>query len=636
MGVLGELWIKLGLKNENLNKGIKDSQNKVGGFAQNVLKIGKAIGSAFAVKKIIDFAKETADLANKANGVKKAFDKIADPKLLKDLRNATQGTVDDLQLMQRAVQANNFNIPLSELSTYLQFASQRARETGQSVDYLVDSIVTGLGRQSVLILDNLGISAKEIRDNMKDGSTMAKAVGKIIKEQMGNAATDIDNAATATERLATAWTNFKISVGSKTSGAAGWVKSQITDMLDYFNTVLNSKTLTDLEKVRMLTVGSSKARQKLLAEQKVNEEAQKLADERLSKIKTIKDALKELEIVNVEVQRNSTRSAGDLFRLTSEYTKQGLEAFIAAKKQEQKVNAEELKKKNSLITSLEEEIKRKTEIRDLSANTDEVARLNAEIQKMEERVKILKMTNKELKKYRKSQTEQLETIPTIFTLGKKANSDKDNIIKTTAQGFFDIDILKDNLRQGKDILDQAQREWMQSGKNLHEFTVNQQKKIADAAAMITNSLVSGISSSLNELANVLAGVEGANVGSVVIALLSPLADACISAGLLIMTTGEGIDALRNSLTTFLGVGAVAAGAALMAVGLAAKTGLAAIGKGSKSSGAGAVNSAVNSYTGGYGVTNSHFNQGEQLALSTTLKGQDLLLAIERTQNNRRR
>lgn len=178
---------------------------------------------------------------------------------------------------------------------------------------------------------------------------------------------------------------------------------------------------------------------------------------------------------------------------------------------------------------------------------------------------------------------------------------------------------------------------MQKGEELGEITLQQQAMINEAASMISNSLVAGVSGSLNELANVIAGVEGANVGSVVSALLSPLADACISAGLLIMTTGEGIETLRNSLTTFLGVGAIAAGAALMAVGFAAKTGLAAIGNGKRGSAAAISSGGYTSYTGGYGVnTNNYSQQNNDYRLTTTLKGQDLLLAIERTQNNRRR
>ena len=68
--------------------------------------------------------------------------------------------------------------------------------------YLVDSIVTGLGRKSLPILDNLGLSATEIRERMKETGDMTKAVADIIKERMeaagGYVETAADRAAKAT------------------------------------------------------------------------------------------------------------------------------------------------------------------------------------------------------------------------------------------------------------------------------------------------------------------------------------------------------------------------------------------------------------------------------------------------------
>ena len=75
------------------------------------------------------------------------------PSLTNDLKTATRGTVSEFDLMKSAVSANNFKIPLESLSSYLAFATRRAEETGQSVDYLVDSIIMGIGRKSPMILD---------------------------------------------------------------------------------------------------------------------------------------------------------------------------------------------------------------------------------------------------------------------------------------------------------------------------------------------------------------------------------------------------------------------------------------------------------------------------------------------------
>ena len=89
--------------------------------------------------------------------------------------------------MTAAVKANDFRIPLEDLGKYLEFAQLKAQQTGQSVDYMTDSIVTGLGRKSPLILDNLGISAAEISEKTKETGDFMKAVAEIVDTQLAEA-----------------------------------------------------------------------------------------------------------------------------------------------------------------------------------------------------------------------------------------------------------------------------------------------------------------------------------------------------------------------------------------------------------------------------------------------------------------
>ena len=126
-------------------------------------------------------------MAEQADGVTKAFNAMDNPNLLDNLRKATKGTVNDVQLMTAAVKANDFRIPLEDLGKYLEFAQLKAQQTGQSVDYMTDSIVTGLGRKSPLILDNLVISAAEISEKTKETGDFMKAVAEIVDTQLAEA-----------------------------------------------------------------------------------------------------------------------------------------------------------------------------------------------------------------------------------------------------------------------------------------------------------------------------------------------------------------------------------------------------------------------------------------------------------------
>ena len=143
-----------------------------------------AQGFKDSVKELIDGGLEMAETAD---GVTKAFKDMDQPDLLENLRKATKGTVNDVQLMTAAVKANDFRIPLEDLGKYLEFAQLKAQQTGQSVDYMTDSIVTGLGRKSPLILDNLGISAAEISEKTKETGDFMKAVAEIVDTQLAEA-----------------------------------------------------------------------------------------------------------------------------------------------------------------------------------------------------------------------------------------------------------------------------------------------------------------------------------------------------------------------------------------------------------------------------------------------------------------
>lgn len=134
--------------------------------------------------KMKDIALEGIEMAESADGVTRAFRAMDDGTMLDKLRKATKDTVTDLDLMKAAVQAKDFRIPLEDLGKYLQFAQLKAQQTGQSVDYMTQSIVTGLGRKSVMILDNLGLSAAEINEEMAKTGDFMSAVAAIVDKQL--------------------------------------------------------------------------------------------------------------------------------------------------------------------------------------------------------------------------------------------------------------------------------------------------------------------------------------------------------------------------------------------------------------------------------------------------------------------
>lgn len=208
-------------------------QNGLGGILKGVRGLsgsfGSLIGSAtkFAgalagvsigvnlVQEMQQTVAESVKLYQSAEGIMLAFQRLNKPGLLDKLREETHGTVDDINLMKQAIKFKDFNLDINQLGTYLAFAQQKAKDTGESIDYMVDSIVTGLGRQSVQILDNLGISATEIRNKMKDGGDMTNAVAEIIKDRMQESGDYIETAADRASRRQAELHNQMIEIGKQ-------------------------------------------------------------------------------------------------------------------------------------------------------------------------------------------------------------------------------------------------------------------------------------------------------------------------------------------------------------------------------------------------------------------------------------
>jgi hypothetical protein len=246
----------------DVKKQLSDTEKQVetsGSKMSNTFKnVGKAIAGAFAIREIVQFGQEVEALARKAEGVEKAFNNIASVGMLDDLRKATRGTVSDLSLMQAAVKANNFRVPLEQLASYFSFATQRARETGESVDYLVSSIIEGIGKNSTQVLDNLGLSATEIREEFAKTGDLAVAVGNIIQRGMEGAADSTTEAADAADRAAASFENLKVEIGQRlmpvlTDLRIGFNRA-LEGMINFFDSSFVTTSEKTAENIRLINI----------------------------------------------------------------------------------------------------------------------------------------------------------------------------------------------------------------------------------------------------------------------------------------------------------------------------------------------------------------------------------------------
>jgi hypothetical protein len=220
---------------------------------------------AVLIKETVQLIANTAILQGKIEGVKIAFDKLpGSTKILNDMRKATQGMLTDYNLMTRALQAKNFKIPLEEFSTLLEFATIRAQQTGQEVDYLVDSIVRGIGMQSVLRLDNLGISAARLREQFKGVSIrsleiadVTKGVTEVIKEEMKEMGGYVKTSETSVGNLTRAWQELYQTITKPLGSAGGAISDFFTQGIENLTDFLKGSKVVNEELARI--AGASKA-----------------------------------------------------------------------------------------------------------------------------------------------------------------------------------------------------------------------------------------------------------------------------------------------------------------------------------------------------------------------------------------
>jgi hypothetical protein len=154
------------------------------------------------------------------------------------------------------------------MGKYLAFAQLRAQQTGESVEYMTESIITGLARQSIPILDNLGLSAVELNKEAAKTGSIFSAAGVIIDRSMAQSGKAIDTAGSKIERMNAKWENTKVAVGNALLSTFDFL-SQIKDI---GNPV--SKMANDLEESERQR---NKERQDLL-----RKEAQGLTIEQLT------------------------------------------------------------------------------------------------------------------------------------------------------------------------------------------------------------------------------------------------------------------------------------------------------------------------------------------------------------------
>ena len=641
MGLLKDLIIKLGLDSSGVDKGVNQAGGSLDKLKGMVGKVGAAMGIAFGVSEIISFGKEIIGLASKTEGVKRAFDRLGMPSLMNDLKTATRGAVSEFDLMKSAVSANNFKIPLENLSSYLAFATRRAEETGQSVDYLVDSIIMGIGRKSPMILDNLGISILDIRNEMEKTGDMAKAVANIINSEMANAGTAADTAATKFGQLSAKWNDFKTALGGGLSEGSKSPVSWLTSELETMTNYIKSETIPTWRKwlglVNITMLGANiqdanrEAEQKKLAE--IN--AKKLAPTIDTQDVTYEKALSEIARMQKVILDPKQYTAANLAYLQAmQMRKSEFDKVYASEIEAKQVLADKAKEEAEAIKkAAEAEAKKRLEIEQTRKAASEAIKQNkGSINDYETLIKL----NDDLLKIAKSDDERLKisrensALKTKLELINKIIERQTSGVGSTALDAGKVPGVTDLSREKVDLSDLDTSDLT----NIVDKYEEQAQRVQDISTQMASTIQNSAVNAFSMLGEAIGGANNMSAGQAVAAILNPFADLAIELGVIILTSSKAITALMAALSNPLTAPAgIAIGAALIAVGVAAKAGLAALASGGGSSGGKSASVSGGSFLG----AKDYESRSEMVTVQVEgkIKGQDIYFANQKEATRRR-
>jgi hypothetical protein len=238
-----------------------DGERKIRGFVEkqaNVIEsgfsgIGKAMGlaaTAMVVQRVAAFGMEAAKLATQNAAVETSFRDLAagvgqsSDEILDSLRATSDGTISDYDLMLSANRAMMLGVAdtAEEMSSLLDIARRRGQAMGLTTQQAFNDIVTGLGRGSALILDNLGIvidleeayesyaaQMGKTANQLTDVEKKQAMVNRVMRETMNTGAEIV---ASPFERMDTALSNLKVSMGELFSPAVTAAAEALVQVFD--------------------------------------------------------------------------------------------------------------------------------------------------------------------------------------------------------------------------------------------------------------------------------------------------------------------------------------------------------------------------------------------------------------------
>lgn len=204
---------------------------KFAAMARTVMKLTAAFAALAAVQRGWGLMAEAAKYEQQVralNNLAASYNSNGN-KIIADLKRISDGTINTITLVEKAGTAMMLGIAPEKISKLMEIARATARMTGQEVSTAFDNIAMAVGRQSKMILDNLGIivsvesanrtyavQLKKTADNLSDTEKKAAflnatiAAGEDLIARMGQQS---DTTKDKMDRLKASVDNARLMIG---------------------------------------------------------------------------------------------------------------------------------------------------------------------------------------------------------------------------------------------------------------------------------------------------------------------------------------------------------------------------------------------------------------------------------------
>lgn len=435
MGLLGKIWVKLGLDNSEFNKEIKKSQGAVGNFKSFMSGIGKTIAAAFSITAVINFAKASIQAYNESALAAAKLESVlrstggASGLTAKELANFA----GDLQKVTKFEDDATINA-MALLATFKSIKGDIFKQTIVSAQDL--ATVLGTDLNGAVMQLGKALEAPEIgltmlrRSGISFSTQQIEQIKKLVAEgkkheaqlvMLAEVQTQFGGAAKAAgDTAAGSWVKMKNALGDlmevigsaseKSRGLAG----SLQVWFEQLNKVASSKNLSFFEKLTAVLGGNMNAFRKANKEFEENvthnEQIEAQASAIVAGLTTIAAAehyLATMSKTNLNDTQKLVKQKLESMIKTYQQTELQIQldkeaAAEAARKAAAEKAAAEAEERHitGSAKNLQYLIKLKQEEIALTTDENKRAALNQELANLEHRLAVMKLTNDELRAYK--------------------------------------------------------------------------------------------------------------------------------------------------------------------------------------------------------------------------------------------